>query len=73
VFSNREIAEQIGDSSITIILFKRHFNLENPIHYHNLRERGILSGPPQMIQEIGDEGYKYVRSAGEIDERFAFD
>lgn len=73
VFSNREIAEQIGDSSITIILFKRHFNLENPIHYHNLRERGILAGPPQIIQEIDDEGYKYVRSAGEIDERFAFD
>lgn len=70
VFAEDEIEQLIGDSAVTVILFKRHFNLENPIHYHNLRERGILSGPPQAIQEIDEDGYRYVRDSGGVDERF---
>lgn len=71
VYRDQEIEELIGDSSIIVILFKRHFNLENPIHYHNLLEHGILSGHPITIQEIDEEGYTYVRDTGAIDERFA--
>lgn len=70
VYSDHEIADLIGNSTILVILFKRHFNLGNPIHYHNLLERGILSGPPQTIQEIDEPGYTYIRDAGAIDERF---
>lgn len=69
VFTEYEIAER-AKSSTTVILFKWHFDLENPIHYQVLRDEDILSGPPQTIMEIDEERYKYVRNEGGIDERF---
>jgi GNAT superfamily N-acetyltransferase len=69
VFTDREIEEQAGDPN-TVILFKWHFDLEVPITYQTLLTEEIVSGPIQTIQSIEEEGYKYIRHTGGIDERF---
>lgn len=69
VFTEHEIVEMV-ESPTTVILFKWHFDLDNPLHYQVLLDEGVISGPPQTIQEIDEASYKYVRDAGGIDERF---
>lgn len=69
VFTDAEITEMAGTPT-TVILFKWHFDLADPIHYQVLLDEGILAGPPQTIQELVEQEYKYIRRAGGIDERF---
>lgn len=72
VFSDQEVEEMVS-SPTTVILFWHNFDLENPVSYHGLLENEVLSGPPQTLQQIDEEGYKYIKREGEIDERFALD
>ncbi|WP_188879924.1 GNAT family N-acetyltransferase [Halarchaeum nitratireducens] len=69
VFTNHEIDEQV-ESPTTVILFKWHFDLANPLHYQVLLNGDVLSGPPQTIQEIDEPSYQYVRENGGVDGRF---
>lgn len=72
VFSRREI-EEMTESPTTVILFKWHFDLEDPLHYKVLLDENVLSGPPQTIQELGGKAYEYIREEGGIDGRFIID
>lgn len=72
VFRHREIKE-MAESPTTVILFKWHFDLENPLHYQVLLDEDVLSGPPQTIQELGEKAYHFIREEGGIDERFIVD
>jgi predicted GNAT family N-acyltransferase len=69
VFTTHEIKEMV-ESPTTVILFKWHFDLDNPLHYQVLLNEAVLSGPPQTIQEVDDASYQYIRKKGSIDERF---
>lgn len=69
VFTEHEIDELV-QSPTTVILFKWHFDLENPVHYQVLRDESILSGPPISVVEIDESNYRYIRENGGIDERF---
>lgn len=70
VFSESEIVE-MASSPTTVILFTWHFDFPSPISLSKLLESGVVSGAPQTIQSISEEGYKYVRREGDLDERFA--
>jgi hypothetical protein len=69
VFTDREIAKMV-ESPTTVILFKWHFELENPLHYQVLLDEDVLSGALQSIQEIDESSYQYIRENGGIDGRF---
>lgn len=70
VFSEREI-DEYTERETTVLLFLWHFDLENPLSYHEMLEANVLSGPPQVMQELDEQAYKYVRENGGIDGRFA--
>lgn len=70
VFSENEI-EEMAEKETTVIRFSWHFDLENSLSLEKLLEDGVLSGPPQSIHSIGEEEYKYIKTKGGIDERFA--
>lgn len=72
VFTEHEIEERASRPT-TVILFKWHFNLKNPLHYKVLRDDDVLSGPPRAIQQIDEDAYHYIRDTGGIDERFIID
>jgi predicted RNA-binding protein with PUA-like domain len=69
VFTDREIREH-AQKPTTVIRFKWHFDLNDPLHYQVLLDDGILNGSLQSIQEVDETEYKYIRSEGGIDERF---
>lgn len=71
VFSDEEISER-ASQNIMVILFRWHFDLENPVGYHDLLGEGIISAPFQGIIEIEHNGYKYIKEEGGMDERFTF-
>jgi hypothetical protein len=72
VFSRHELEERT-ESPSTVILFKWHFDLENPLHYKVLLDEDVLSGPPQTTQKLSEKAYHYIREEGDIDERFIVD
>lgn len=72
VFTDAEIRE-LAETPTTVILFSWHFDLPEPIPYDDLLENGVLSGPPQTMQVIEEEDYKYIKTEGQIDGRFALD
>lgn len=72
MFTRRELRD-IAESATTVLLFRWHFDLENPVGYEKLRDNDILSGPLQVMSEISDSEYKYIRKLGGINERFALD
>lgn len=72
VFSERDI-EEIAASPTTVLLFSWHFDLRTPVSYKQLIENDVLSGPPQVMQVLDEQGYKFIRQEGGIDERFALD
>lgn len=72
VFSEHEI-EEMAEQPTTVIRFSWHFDFQNPVAYEALIKNNILSGYPQAIQSVGEEGYKSIREIGGIDERFALD
>jgi len=69
VYSKNEI-EEIAKKTSTVIMFKHHFHLKNPLSLRQLQAMGVLSGPPQSIMQIADESYVKIKSKGGIDERF---
>ncbi|MFP9062605.1 PIN domain-containing protein [Natrialbaceae archaeon A-chndr2] len=70
VFSEQEI-EEMAEKPTTVIRFSWHFDLENPLSLETLMEDDVLSWAPQAIHSIGEEEYKYIKTVGGIDERFA--
>ncbi len=69
VFSEREI-EELAESETTVLLFLWHFELPTPVKDEQLYANGVLAGPPQVMQQIDEQGYEYIREEGDIDERF---
>jgi hypothetical protein len=57
---------------LTVILFRYHFLLKNPLKLGTLLNSGVFNGPPQSIMQINDENYKLIKELGEIDGRFTF-
>ena len=72
VFTKVEINEMVEKPTM-VLLFKWHFELEHPLRYQELRDEGVLSGPPQTIQQLDEKCYQYIRASGGIDERFIVD
>lgn len=72
VFSRSEINDLL-QRPLTVILFRWHFELGNPIHYKVLLDQNILLGPLQTTQQLDEKSYQYIRGHGGIDERFAID
>ncbi|RLM96249.1 GNAT family N-acetyltransferase [Haloarcula sp. Atlit-7R] len=72
VFTRREL-QDMAQSPTTVLLFRWHFDLENPISYEELKKNDILSDPLQWMSEISDRDYKYIRELGGINERFTLD
>lgn len=70
VFTDHEIRGRIDSSSVTVILFKWHFDLSSPLHYQVLLDEEVITGPIQTIQQIDENAYEYIRQAGGLDERF---
>lgn len=70
VFDTHELSDWAQDPT-TVILFWWHFDLPQPVEYRKLIDNDVLNGPPQSITEVDEAGYKYVKTEGEIDERFA--
>lgn len=68
VYSKSEI--ELFQKPLTVILFKHHMNLKNPVKLSVLIESGILNGQPQTIQEIDDDEFSKIKKLGEINERF---
>lgn len=71
VYSRDEI-EEFAKKPTTIILFRHHFHLKNPLHLDKLKELGVLAGAPQSIIEIDHDKYLKIKERGGVDERFTF-
>lgn len=69
VYSVEEIRE-MAKIPTTVILFRWHFDLPNPIKWGKLTKRGILKGAPQGIVGISHEKYLKVKGESGLDERF---
>lgn len=72
VFTEKEITK-LAESPTTVLLFSWHFDFPNPIADEKLYENNVLAGPPQVMQEVDEQGYRFMRDQGGIDERFARD
>lgn len=68
VYSKSEI--EAFPKPLTVILFRHHMNLKNPVKLSVLIESGILNGQPQTIQQIDDDKFSMIKKRGEINERF---
>ena len=69
VYSQAEI-EEMAKKPATVILFRHHFHLKNPVTLRELKASKVLAGAPQSIIQITDEGYAKIKTKGGIDERF---
>jgi hypothetical protein len=71
VYSINEIRSMASRSfPATVILFRYHFDFENPVTYDFLLKKGVIEGPTISITRINDKGYDMVKAEGKIDERF---
>jgi hypothetical protein len=68
VYRHEEI--EISPKPRTVILFRYHFLLKNPLKIGTLLESKVFNGPPQSIMQINDENYKMIKELGGIDGRF---
>ncbi|MFA5269685.1 MAG: hypothetical protein WC379_17105 [Methanoregula sp.] len=68
VYSRDEIEK--NPKPLTVILFRHHFHLKNPLNLTTLLESGIINGPPQSIMQISDEKYIVIKHFGGIDGHF---
>ncbi len=68
VYTRDEI--ESSQMPMTVILFRHHFHLKNPLKLTTLLASGIFNGPPQSIMQISDEKYNVVKGLGGIDGRF---
>ncbi len=69
VYSIEEI-EQLTKKPTTVILFKWHLYLRNPLVLKELIDMGALKGAPQTITPISHEQYLMIKTRGLIDERY---
>lgn len=69
VYSLPDIEEMEGKTFL-IILFRWHFDLPNPLTFKELKEIGVLKGPPRSLAQIDHEKYITVKKRGLIDECF---
>lgn len=68
VYSKNEI--ESFRKPLTIILFRHHLNIKNPLNLSKLKKSGILKSHPQSIHQIDKEKYIKLKELGEINERF---
>ncbi len=69
VYSDAELKE-MSKKPTTVIIFRHHFHLKNPVNLNYMIEQNILKGAPQSIVEIDHNCYKAIRAEGGVDERF---
>lgn len=55
---------------VTIIMFRHHLHVKNPVSYKRLKELKILTFAPQSITKISEENYINLIEASGIDRRF---
>lgn len=55
---------------LTVIMFRHHLHVKNPVSYKRLKELGILTFAPQSITKISEENYSNLIEACGIDRRF---
>ncbi|MFA5331070.1 MAG: hypothetical protein WC342_01715 [Methanoregula sp.] len=68
VYSRDEIEKM--PKPLTVILFRLHFHLKQPISLAKLIKSGIFIRAPQSIMHIGDEKYTLIKTEGGVDGRF---
>jgi len=68
VYTHDEI--EASPKPLTVILFRHHFHMKNPVKLATLLESGIFNGPPQSIMQMNDENYYVIKTLGGIDGRF---
>lgn len=68
VYTRDEI--ETNAKPLTVILFRHHFHLKNPLKLPALLASGIFNGPPQSIMQISDEKYTVIKGLGGVDGRF---
>lgn len=66
---NRDEIERMP-KPVTIIMFRHHLHVKNPVSYKRLKELGILTFAPQSITKISEENYNNLIEACGIDRRF---
>jgi len=69
VYSREEI-DEMSIKNLTIILFRHHFHLKNPLGLDQLRNMRIISEAPQSIMRITHEKYQRIKQEGGIDESY---
>lgn len=72
VFTDREIDNQ-AENGVNVLMFRWHQDLNNFLSYSQLLEAEVISGPPQTTRKISESAYQYIKTEGQIDERFALD
>ena len=55
---------------LTVIMFRHHLHVKNPVPYKNLKELGILTFAPQSITSISNSKYNLLLEVCGIDRRF---
>jgi len=68
VYSRDEI--EAMPKPLTVIMFRHHFHVKNPVSFKRLKEMGILTFAPQSITKINEENYHNLIEACGIDRRF---
>lgn len=68
VYSRDEIDKM--PKPVTVIMFRYHLHLKNPVSYKQLKNLGILTFAPQSITKINEEDYNNLIEASGIDRRF---
>ncbi|WGI17943.1 EVE domain-containing protein [Methanonatronarchaeum sp. AMET-Sl] len=69
VYKKKEVEKKLQKPTL-IIFFRWHFHLQEPISFNKMREKEIVRGSIQSIQEIEDNKYQKIKEIGGINERF---
>ena len=72
VYSIQEIKDIYTKKSSLVLLFLFNFYFPNPVSLKVLKSNRILNHAPQSILELSKSQYEWIKSEGELDERFTF-
>jgi Protein of unknown function DUF55. len=72
VYSIQEINDIFIKEPSIVLLFLFHFFFPKPVSLKVLKSNGILNHAPQSILELSQSQYEWIKSKGELDERFTF-